>query len=192
MIIKLLLLGDSSVGKTSVRQRFLGKGFQTTYHSTLGADFALHEILSYNHGGKDWNIRYQIWDLAGQPHFQVIRKTFYLGGHGALILYDVSNPESLKAIIDWIKEFYQNNGRGMRPIILVGNKTDLRMHRESSTIITTEAGEQLANRIQKQLKVRFPIIEVSAKTGENIDKAFQIITDYCLENVDELTINSKR
>ena len=172
IIIKLVLLGEGSVGKTSLRHSYLGKEFSTSYLATLGADFAINEI-EY----KNWLVRYQIWDLAGQQRFNTLRKAFYIGAQGSLIIYDITNPTSLEKTYNWVTEFFDNNGKGPQPVVLIGNKIDLRDKNNISTL-SPEDGKKVAQNIHKKANIPVPFIETSAKTGENIKEAFQLITDY--------------
>lgn len=181
IIIKLVLLGEGTVGKTSLRHSYLGKEFSTSYLATLGADFAIHEVL-YKKG---WLVRYQIWDLAGQPRFTNLRKSFYIGAQGALVLYDITKPHTLEKTSNWIEEFFQHNGKGKQPIILIGNKIDLR-GTEFETL-NSEDGQKIATKLQAENEIPVPFIETSAKTGENIQQAFELITDYFIKNRLNLT-----
>ena len=174
IIFKLSLLGDGSVGKTSLRHRYLGKEFSTSYLATLGADFAIKEV-SYN----NLTVRYQIWDLAGQPRFNQLRKTFYLGSQGAIIIYDVNSFDSFNNVKNWVNEFIANNGKGSGIILLVGNKIDLRTDKS----VTPDQGKELAQNLSTILKKEVPFIETSAKTGQNIEDAFKLITDYFLDSL---------
>jgi Ras-related protein Rab-1A len=175
IIFKLSLLGDGSVGKTSLRHRYLGKEFSTSYLATLGADFAIKEV---NYENK-FIVRYQIWDLAGQPRFNQLRKTFYLGSQGAIIIYDVNSLDSFRNVKNWLNEFIANNGKGTGYILLVGNKIDLRNDKS----ITTEEGKEMANQLSSIINSDVPFIETSAKTGQNIDDAFKLITRYFVGSI---------
>ncbi len=175
IIFKLSLLGDGSVGKTSLRHRYLGKEFSTSYLATLGADFAIKEVIYAN----QLTVRYQIWDLAGQPRFNQLRKTFYLGSQGAIIIYDVTSYDSFNNVKNWVNEFINNNGKGTGILLLVANKIDLR----DDQSITTEQGLELSKQLSTIVKKEVPFIETSAKTGQNIEDAFKLITDYFLESI---------
>lgn len=176
IIFKIVLLGDGMVGKTSLRYRYLDKGFTSNYLATLGADFAIKELNYMN-----YHIRFQIWDLAGQFRFETLRKNFYIGAQSALILYDVTNRESFNNVKNWLNEFWTHNGKGKMPVVLIGNKIDLRSN--NSDDISTDEGITLAKSIQEENKTNFiiPYVETSAKTGENIDLAFRTITDHYLK-----------
>ena len=115
VIFKIVLLGDGMVGKTSLRYRYLDKGFTSNYLATLGADFAIKELDYMN-----YHIRFQIWDLAGQVRFETLRKSFYIGAQSALILYDVTNRQSFNNVRNWLNEFWKHNGKGKMPVVLIG------------------------------------------------------------------------
>ena len=99
-LMKVCLLGDGAVGKTALRERYLGKEFTSSYLMTIGADFAVQKTLV-----KDKEVKFQIWDLAGQERFNSVRSLYYSGSHGALFVFDVTRPESYQNIINgWLPE----------------------------------------------------------------------------------------
>ncbi|MFX0211011.1 MAG: Rab family GTPase, partial [Candidatus Hodarchaeota archaeon] len=123
---KILLIGDGGVGKSSFRRAWLGETFQTQYLMTLGADFASKQI-SYFYSPTDTNftIKFQIWDLAGQPRFKVVSDLYYRGAVGALCFFDVTNQDSYINLAEWINSYWKLNGDGIRPLLIVGAKCDL-------------------------------------------------------------------
>jgi Ras-related protein Rab-11A len=174
-MIKLVLIGDSAVGKTSIRQRYLGHGFQKEHLTTLGADFAAitKEVDEYQ-------IKYQIWDLAGQPMFKNVRPRFFKGCFGALAVFDITRRDTFLNLGNWIEELYQSSGRGVVPIILLANKMDLEDERQ---VTEEEAQEFVAelNKQTKELSIENFFLPTSALNGLNIDKAFEIIGQYIVE-----------
>ncbi len=170
---KIVLVGDGAVGKTSIRKQFIGHGFNPVYSATIGADFSTHNLKM---GSR--NLKYQIWDLAGQPSFSEVRKTFYAGAKGALIVYDITNRTSFKNVEKWISEVWQHNKRGPIPFILVANKKDLR----ESVIRTVRKPfvDYLIQKYDKESRGKYgfgiTMLETSARTGENILKAFQLLS----------------
>ena len=119
------LVGESGVGKSTFREVWLGGKFRTQYLMTLGADFAAKEIiLKYSH--EEFHLKYQIWDLAGQPRFKVVGELYYRGAVGALCFFDITNQDSFLNLKEWINCFWTLNGKGIRPLLLVGTKVDLR------------------------------------------------------------------
>ena len=170
-LFKVVLMGDGSVGKTSLRKTYMGEGFKAQYMITIGADFAVKRMeLAGGH-----NVSIQIWDLAGQEHFKNVRSTFYKGAQGALTVFSTVERSSFENIDAWLDECWTNAGKKI-PIILIGNKTDLRDQfadnpAMAQTIVTTEQGQALADRIAG-MGVHTSYIETSAKTGENVEAAF--------------------
>ena len=168
-LLKVILIGDGSVGKTSIRKRYLGHGFPIQYLPTLGADFSVkNEIIC---GQK---ISFQIWDLAGQPVFETIRKMYYRGARGAFIVCDVSNPESVMNIHNWVDELWRNNGNGPIPFVILGNKIDKRYTGEYCIPDQTLQGiAQGITTTGDTLQFNVTYLPTSANTGENITEAFK-------------------
>ncbi|MHA2243608.1 MAG: Rab family GTPase [Candidatus Hodarchaeales archaeon] len=178
-VLKIVLIGDGGVGKTAIRERYLGRGFKAQYLLTIGADFAMRDD-SIN--GEP--IRYQIWDLAGQQRFDAVREVYYKGCVGALLVYDVTRPDSYFNTPKWINELWTNNGRGRVPIIVVANKIDMR--ELSDDTISPEQGRVFTDRLTK---LTIPegfgchYIETSAKTGVNVQAAFSQLGDSIMKFV---------
>ena len=175
-LVKIVLAGDGAVGKTTLRRRYLGEGFSESYMMTIGADFAVKDV---DLGGK--KVTFQIWDLAGQPRFQVVRELYYKGALGGLMIFDVTRWDSFQNLPQWINELWRSNGRGCVPLILVGNKTDLRRDDESS--ISPEYGLEYSltlSEVTKQYGFSIPYIETSAKTGQLVEDAFHALGNYIL------------
>lgn len=168
---KIALLGDGAVGKTSLRHRFLKNLFDKSYMMTIGADFTTKTV---DVDGQP--VKLQIWDLAGQPRFETIRNLYYRGSLGALVVFDVTAPNTYKNIPNWINELLKGNGKGSVPIVLLGNKIDLRNTVPNS--ILPDQGLILAEKIAQNTTEEFlkvPYLETSAKTGENVDRAFTVL-----------------
>ena len=120
-VYKVTLLGDGAVGKTALWDQFMIKAFTGEYKKTLGVNVGLK---TEDINGK--KIRFQIWDLAGQPYYEQVQTPYYKGALGALAVFDVTRPETLNNMWDWVNKQWKNSGRGEIPIILLGNKIDLR------------------------------------------------------------------
>ena len=174
-MIKLVLVGDAAVGKTSIRQRYLGKGFQKEHLTTLGADFA-----AITKEVDDFQIKYQIWDLAGQPMFKNVRPRFFKGCFGSLAVFDVTRRETFLNLSNWIEELYQFSGRGIIPVIILANKIDL-VDEQEVTIKEVQKFVDELNKKTKEHSIENFFLETSALTGLNIDKAFEIIGQYIVE-----------
>lgn len=170
-LFKIVLMGDGSVGKTSLRRTYMGENFRAQYNLTIGADFAVKKMsLS---GGHDISI--QIWDLAGQEHFKSVRSTFYKGAQGALAVYSVVERSSFENIMNWCEECWSNAGKKI-PVVLIANKVDLREQFKDNPVmqesmVSTEEGQKLAQEIANH-GVITSFLETSAKTGENVEAAF--------------------
>jgi len=180
-VLKIVLCGDGGVGKTAIRERYLGKGFMSQYLLTIGADFAMRDDKIGT-----TPIRYQIWDLAGQQRFDAVREVYYKGCVGALLVYDVTRPDSYFNTPKWINELWGNNGRGRIPIVVVANKVDMRDL--SDDTVSPEQGRVFTNRLTDLTKsegFECSYIETSAKTGVNIQSAFALPGTNVMKFVDK-------
>ncbi|MBS1890103.1 MAG: GTP-binding protein [Actinobacteria bacterium] len=165
MLAKILIVGDSGVGKSSLMLQYVDGAFNTTFTPTLGVDFSFRRIVV-----KDMKVKMQIWDTAGQERFRYITSSYYRGSSGVLIVYDVCDATSFKNIPAWyaeIKRFTPEN----TPIILVGNKADL-----STRVIESSEGKALAD------SLNIPFLEVSAKTGDGVEQIFQQLAEQLIEH----------
>ena len=156
-IIKILTLGDTMVGKSSIVLRFSEDKFDDNQFATIGIDFKTKYIKM-----GDYSVKVLIWDTAGQEKFQNIAKQYYKGANGVLLIYDICNKKSFERVEFWLKELKENNKIDELYICLVGNKIDMEDKRE----ISTEKGEQYA----KDNNISF--LEVSAKSGKGITELF--------------------
>lgn len=159
-LFKVLIIGDSGVGKSALLLRFTEDTFSDYYISTIGVDFKIRTI---EQDGK--YIKLQIWDTAGQERFRTITSSYYRGAHGIMIVYDVTDPESFTNIKQWLTEISRYGSENVTKL-LIGNKCD----QETKRIISTQSGKELA----ESLNIDF--IETSAKTAANIDEAFYQMT----------------
>jgi small GTP-binding protein len=158
---KLLLLGDSGVGKTNFMIRYVDNEFQESFISTIGIDNKIKNIRKNNE-----NIRVKVWDTAGQERFRVICKNYYKKSDGILIIYDVTCKETFRNIPGWMEQIHDGCPENAK-IILIANKIDLKDKR----VVNTEDGEELA----KKFKCQY--IECSAKNDINIKESFQNLID---------------
>ena len=167
-IIKLLTLGDTTVGKSSIVLRFAENRFDDNQFATIGIDFKT-KYTKY----RDSSVKVLIWDTAGQEKFQNIAKQYYKGANGVLLIYDISKRKSFERVDFWLKELKDNNKIEDLFICLVGNKIDLEDRRE----IRTEEGESYA----KNNNIKF--LEVSARSGKNISQLFDLILNGVMAKV---------
>lgn len=155
-LFKLLLIGDSGVGKTCLLFRFAENSFNPTFISTIGIDF---KIQTVEIDGK--RIKLQVWDTAGQERFRTITTAYYRGAMGILLVYDVTNKKTFENITNWLRNIEEHAAEGVEQL-LVGNKSD----QEDRRLITEEQGQLLA------VQHGIDFIECSALSGENVREAF--------------------
>ncbi|KAG5265633.1 hypothetical protein AALO_G00244640 [Alosa alosa] len=156
LLFKLLLIGDSGVGKTCVLFRFSDDAFNTTFISTIGIDF---KIKTVELEGK--KIKLQIWDTAGQERFHTITTSYYRGAMGIMLVYDITNTKSFENITKWLRNIDEHASEEVERMLL-GNKCDM----DDKRVVPTAKGEQIA----AEHGIRF--FETSAKANINIEKAF--------------------
>ncbi|XP_048581173.1 ras-related protein Rab-10 isoform X2 [Nematostella vectensis] len=135
LFFKLLLIGDSGVGKTCIIFRFADNTFNPSFISTIGIDF---KIKTLELGGK--KIKLQIWDTAGQERFHTITTAYYRGAMGIMLVYDVTNEKSFSNISKWLKKIDDHANEDVKRM-LVGNKCDM----DDKRVISKTKGEQLAS-----------------------------------------------
>jgi len=163
---KLCLIGDGYVGKTSIRRKYLKEGFKASYLPTLGVDFAQKALI---HDGVPTNL--VIWDIAGQPAFQGLRRRYYEGSSAILLVYSVVDRESFDNASKWLVEAHGFLG-SLPPMIVIANKVDLRSGYPKEEVVSPEEGKAFTEKMSQKLNTPSIFIETSALTGENIDEAF--------------------
>jgi len=163
VLLKIIILGDSGVGKTAILHKFVSGQFIEQHKATIGADFSTKEITV-----DDKLVTLQMWDTAGQERFASLGHAFYRGADACILVYDICNDQSFKSIEQWRSNFLDNaspeNAQDF-PFLLIGNKSDLNDKRQ----VSTTDGQ----RISSQHKMEFN--ETSAYNGNNIDKAIRDI-----------------
>ena len=155
--IKLLLIGDSSVGKTNFIFRFVENRFQTVHLTTIGFDFK-SKIVTLPNSKK--TLKLQIWDTAGQERYMSLNQNLFLKVHGVILMYDISNRDSFDHLTKWLDLI--KDAINDIPIVLVGNKID----KEVERLVSYNEGEQLA----KELNISF--FESSGKENKNVKEPF--------------------
>ena len=153
---KIMVLGESKVGKTSLIKRFTKDQFGGVYLTTVGMDFQ-DKIIEI----EDKKIRLQVWDTAGQERFRNVTKSYFQSSHGLLVVYDITDKESFEKINFWMKNIKENAPENAK-LILVGNKCDLANERQ----VSYEEGEKKAS----NYNIKF--FESSAKDGTNVNELF--------------------
>ena len=170
-LYKILLLGDTQVGKSSFLMRYIDNTFQESYLSTVGLDFKVKNVQL-----DDGNTyRVQIWDTAGQDRFHAITRNYFKNAHGIILIYDVTLIESFHNVKNWIKQIKEEVTDKVS-IILAGNKIDMEEERK----VSKEEGEKMA----ADYGLKF--YECSAKTGENVEEAFKDIVTKTVENFSKI------
>ena len=167
-LFKLLIIGDTSVGKSSILLRFADNLFSGTYITTIGVDF---KIRTMEMNGE--KIKLQIWDTAGQERFRTITATYYRGTHGVMIVYDVTNVDSFNSVKRWITEIENNCDYVDK--VLVGNKDDI----PEKKVVTLADAQRLAD------SQNMSLFETSAKLNKNIEEVFDYITKKVLQTKKE-------
>ncbi|MFX1377014.1 MAG: Rab family GTPase [Promethearchaeota archaeon] len=163
---KLIIIGDQEVGKTSLVRRFVEDKFSTDYRATIGFNVLSRSIELYEN-----KVEYSIWDIGGQDYFKRLRNMYYLGAQTAFIVFDLSNRKTFDNVKKWYNELIRFiEGREI-PIIIIGNKSDLREER----IVTYQEGIDLLNELIKKSKIKIFYDETSALSGENVENAFTLI-----------------
>ena len=165
---KILLLGDSSVGKTCFLKRYTDNTFQDAYLSTIGFDFKF-KTVTLKSGKK---VKVQLWDTAGQERFRTIAKSYYKGAHGIILIYDVTNRKTFENIRKWLNQIKEETSNKIS-IILVANKIDCDA---DLRVVSKEEGEDLAK------NAGLPIYEASAKQSINVNESFQFLIEQVSEN----------
>uniref|UniRef100_A0A8C8SRV1 Ras-related protein Rab-3 n=1 Tax=Pelusios castaneus TaxID=367368 RepID=A0A8C8SRV1_9SAUR len=168
-MFKLLIIGNSSVGKTSFLFRYADDSFTSAFVSTVGIDFKVKTVYR-----NEKRVKLQIWDTAGQERYRTITTAYYRGAMGFLLMYDIANQESFNAVQDWatqIKTYSWDNAQ----VILVGNKCDL----EDDRVVATEDGKRLAD------ELGFEFFEASAKDNINVKQVFERLVDIICEKMNE-------
>ena len=169
LYLKIILIGDSAVGKTSLLLKFTDGAFSDQATATIGAEYKEKEITLNNR-----KIILQIWDTSGQERFHSLTQNFYRGSDGILFVFDVTNKESFHNLEYWLNEAKEDDVKK----ILIGNKIDL-----PSRTISKERMENLGKRYNLKS------FETSAKTGENVEKIFTEIAELILANKSEEELN---
>ena len=156
-IYKILLLGDSSVGKSCLLLRYCDDTFQDIHLATIGLDFRLKTIYLENNK----RVKAQIWDTAGQDRFRAITKNYYRGAHGILLIFDITDKSSFEHVRNWIEQIKEEASEKII-IYLVGNKID----NQSNRVISNEEAQKLA----EEFGLKYT--ETSAKTNDNVEPTF--------------------
>jgi len=155
-VFKILLIGDSGVGKSCLLLRYTDGSFSENYVSTIGEDFKTRKLeLDAK------QVKLQIWDTAGQERFRTITSSYYRGAHGIIVVYDVTDQVSFNNVKQWMQEIERYACENVTRL-LVGNKNDLGTKKVVDGVTAKELAESFG----------ISFLEVSAKTGQNVDEVF--------------------
>jgi len=171
ILLKVIILGDSGVGKTSLMNQYVNKKFSASYKATIGADFLTKEVHV-----DDRLVTMQLWDTAGQERFQSLGVAFYRGADCCVLVYDVNNSKSFDTLDSWRDEFLiQASPRDpdLFPFVVLGNKIDVE---ESKRMISQKRAMTFC-----QSKGGIPYFETSAKEAINVEQAFEVIARNALQ-----------
>ena len=161
LMFKVVLVGDSNVGKTNIMSKYLKNIFLEDSKATVGVEFGSKQFDIDGH-----IIKAQIWDTAGQERYKAITSAYYKGAKGAFVVYDITRKGSFESVERWVNDLTSAGDKKLT-IIIIGNKCDLEDQRQ----ISKEQGEEKA----RKLEVAF--FETSALSGENLDKAFEMLAN---------------
>lgn len=165
-IFKLLVIGESGVGKTCLIMRFADNTFSEQYLSTIGVDFKVKEITV-----DDQKVKLQIWDSAGQDRFKNITSSYYKNSNGIIVVYDITRRETYEKAAQWIEDVRAKTAEtGGMQLMLVGNKSDL----EEERAIPAEEGREFAHKNQ------MIFMEASAKSADGVEDSFNQIAHQLL------------
>ena len=159
VLFRIILVGDTSVGKTNIINKYIKNEFQEDFYATIGVEFSHKQFIVDNH-----KIKAQIWDTAGQERYKAITRAYYKGAKGAFIVYDITRKDTFDDIDKWRNELVNSCNKEVT-IMLIGNKCDL----EDSREISKEQGEEKAK------SFGFSFLETSAYSGENLEKGFEML-----------------
>ena len=169
---QILIIGDSSVGKTSLIQRYANGIFKEEYLATVGLDYYTKQEMI-----NDITVLVKLWDTAGQERFKALTPNYFRNAEGVVLAYDVTNSESFENLKFWINSIKSNLGEKniFIPIIIIGNKIDMEDMRD----ITKEDASKFAK------ENNYKYFETSAKTGQGVDEAIRDLVNQVLANSDK-------
>ena len=169
-LLKIVLIGDSGVGKTNLLSRFTRNVFEDNTRNTIGVDFSALDLQMNNK-----SVKAQFWDTAGQEKYRAIASAYYKNAHGAIVVYDITRRETFENVDNWLKELKEHGDNNIQ-IMVLGNKADM----ESERQVSLDDGRKLA-----ESKGVF-FMETSAKTNtdDSVGKSFRILLEEILQRLE--------
>jgi Ras-related protein Rab-1A len=164
-LFKIVIIGQSGTGKSCLLRRYCDNTFSDSFISTIGVDFQ-NKLLNLR--GKSCNM--QIWDTSGQERFRTITSSYYRGAKGVVIVYDCQDSKSVSELDYWLSQAHRYVGENI-PVLIVGNKIDL------PSAVSAQEVQKFAT------KHGCLFIETSAKTGINVEEAFEKLCTACVEQI---------
>ena len=167
---KIILIGDSAVGKTSLVNRFMGLDYEENISCTISADFKLKSLSLDSSTGVDLTV----WDTSGQEKYRSMTRLYFKDAHGVILVYDVNNENSFSGLNIWLNEIKTNCNNVNVSIVLVGNKIDL-----NDRVISNEEGKEFA------VKNGLLYVETSSKDGININSPFEMLSNDIIQKINQ-------
>lgn len=161
LVIKLIIVGDAAVGKTSLVRGYIKEKFRTEYLPTLGVDIYFKQL-----NVKDKTVDVSIWDIAGQKGWEIMHKSYFKGADGCIVVFDLTKLKTFENLPSWISKVKEYS-KPDTSIIILGNKNDLK--------IAIEVKPSLIKKLISE--TGYSYFETSAKTGENVEEAFATIVN---------------
>jgi len=168
-LFKILIVGESGVGKSCLLLRFSDDTFTESFISTIGVDFKIKRVTMNDKNGNPKNLKLQIWDTAGQDRFRTITTSYYRGAHGIILTYDVTDPNSFLKIRSWLEEI-KEHAPSHTVVMLIGNKAD----KTEKRAVDQKEAQALADKLGLKYN------ETSAKTGTGVTEVFTNLTEEIL------------
>jgi len=167
VLSKVILIGDSGVGKSSLLYRYTDNDWNPHYIATIGVDF---KVMTFERSGKI--IKLQLWDTAGQDRFRTIVHTYYRGAHAVMLVFALDDRDSFANLQEWLGDVHRFGSQGV-PVVLVGNKADCPIEQVA---VSDEEAEALARSLGAQY------VKTSARLNKGVDEAFTMTLEKCLEH----------
>eukprot|EP00992_Anisonema_acinus_P009421 TRINITY_DN5639_c0_g1_i1.p1 TRINITY_DN5639_c0_g1~~TRINITY_DN5639_c0_g1_i1.p1 ORF type:complete len:209 (+),score=52.89 TRINITY_DN5639_c0_g1_i1:55-681(+) len=171
VLLKVIILGDSGVGKTCLMNQYVNKKFDNRYKATIGADFLTKELEV-----EGTLVTLQIWDTAGQERFQSLGSAFYRGADACILVFDLTSQESFQHLTSWHDEFIIQAGQN-KDFVLIGNKNDL----EEKRLVSQKGALAWCTKHSQDDSTPIPYFETSAKENFNVEQAFYSVAKNALK-----------